>query len=157
MLQTIHVLNKEIFRFLGLNSAVYNRERVIMARVRYFQFPDFLFVWNVLYAVKGQLISKCLFSVFNSSKKQTKTVQLEVPYVVKVSKSRLLSRNFSQKLNETHSGYYPDSWVCFVRFLGEITDLQFCFQIDWPLVTLNSFIHFLEELKICTKKTFWPL
>ena len=28
---------------------------------------------------KGQLISKCLFGVFNSPKKQTKTIQLEVP------------------------------------------------------------------------------
>ena len=35
MLQTIYVLNKEILQFLGLKSAVYNQERVIMARVRY--------------------------------------------------------------------------------------------------------------------------
>ena len=28
---------------------------------------------------KGQLISKCLFVVFNSTKKQTKTIGLEVP------------------------------------------------------------------------------
>ena len=28
---------------------------------------------------KGQLISKCLFGVFNSSKKRTKTIRLEVP------------------------------------------------------------------------------
>jgi hypothetical protein len=35
VLQTIYVLNKEILQFLGLKSAVYNREQVIMARVRY--------------------------------------------------------------------------------------------------------------------------
>ena len=28
---------------------------------------------------KGQLISKCLFVVFNSPKKQTKTIRLEIP------------------------------------------------------------------------------
>ena len=28
---------------------------------------------------KGQLISKCLFGVFNSSKNQTKAIRLEVP------------------------------------------------------------------------------
>ena len=28
---------------------------------------------------KGRLISKCLFGVFNSSKKRTKTILLEVP------------------------------------------------------------------------------
>ena len=31
MLQTIYVLNNEILQFLGLKSAVYNQERVIMA------------------------------------------------------------------------------------------------------------------------------
>ena len=30
---------------------------------------------------RGQLISKCLFGVFNSPKKGTKTIRLEVPYV----------------------------------------------------------------------------
>ena len=35
VLQTINVLNKEILQFMGLQSAVYNQERVIMARVRY--------------------------------------------------------------------------------------------------------------------------
>ena len=35
VLQTIYVLNQEILQFLGLKSAVYNWERVIMARVRY--------------------------------------------------------------------------------------------------------------------------
>ena len=40
VLQTIYVLNKEILQFLGLKSAVYNRERVIRAHVRYL--PEFL-------------------------------------------------------------------------------------------------------------------
>ena len=31
-------------------------------------------------SIKGQLISKCLFDVFNSPKKQMKTIQLDVPY-----------------------------------------------------------------------------
>ena len=35
MLQTSFVLNKGIFQFLGLKSAVYNQERVIMERLRY--------------------------------------------------------------------------------------------------------------------------
>ena len=30
--------------------------------------------------VKGQLISKCLFGVFNSPKKRTKTIRLEVTW-----------------------------------------------------------------------------
>ena len=30
---------------------------------------------------KGQLISKCLFCFFNSPKKRTKTIRLEVPYL----------------------------------------------------------------------------
>ena len=37
ILQTIYVLNKEILQFLGLKSAVYNQERVIMARLRHLQ------------------------------------------------------------------------------------------------------------------------
>ena len=32
-----------------------------------------------LYQPKDQLISKCLFGVLNSPKKQTKTIRLEVP------------------------------------------------------------------------------
>ena len=46
ILQTIYVLNKEILQLLDLKSAVYNRERVIMARVRY-KNPEF-FVTIVL-------------------------------------------------------------------------------------------------------------
>ena len=33
VLQTIYVLNKEILQFLGLKSAVYDQEQVIMARI----------------------------------------------------------------------------------------------------------------------------
>ena len=38
-------------------------------------------VWKAELATitKGQLISKCLFGVFNSPKKQMKTIRLEVP------------------------------------------------------------------------------
>ena len=50
LLQTIHVLNKVILQFLGLKSAVYNQERVILTRVLYlyafdsdsFVFPQYL-------------------------------------------------------------------------------------------------------------------
>ena len=35
ILQTIYVLNKEFLKLLGLKIAVYNQERVIMARIRY--------------------------------------------------------------------------------------------------------------------------
>ena len=38
---------------------------------------------------KGQLISKCIFGVFNSSKKRTKTIQLEV----KMTQINFVSRN----------------------------------------------------------------
>ena len=34
---------------------------------------------HIVGTCKGQLISKCLFGVFNSSKKRTKTIQFEVP------------------------------------------------------------------------------
>ena len=40
---------------------------------------------------KGQLISKCLFGVFNSSKKRTKTIRLEVPLVYHSSKVEFFS------------------------------------------------------------------
>ena len=34
---------------------------------------------KTLMITKGQFISKCLFGVFNSPKKRTKTIRLEVP------------------------------------------------------------------------------
>ena len=33
VLQTIYVLNKEIFQFMGLKSEVYNQERAILQRI----------------------------------------------------------------------------------------------------------------------------
>ena len=39
----------------------------------------FLSLFLLTMVPKGQLISKCLFGVFNSSKKRTKTIQFEVP------------------------------------------------------------------------------
>ena len=35
--------------------------------------------WPLVLITKGQLISKCLFGVFNPPKKRTKTIRLEVP------------------------------------------------------------------------------
>ena len=37
-------------------------------------------VFWVFWEPKGQLVSKCLFGAFNSPKKRTKTIRLEVPY-----------------------------------------------------------------------------
>ena len=52
----------------------------------------------------------------------------------------LWSQNFSQKTNEKLQGFLP--WEVgqkflqfFVRFLGEVLARQFCFEINWPLVT----------------------
>ena len=50
-------------------------------------FVIFLLFWNKfvlqtrssVVSSKGQLISKCLFGVFNSPKKRMKTIRLEVP------------------------------------------------------------------------------
>ena len=38
-----------------------------------------LYFYVLYWSVKGQLISTCLFGVFNSPKKRTKTIRLEVP------------------------------------------------------------------------------
>ena len=46
---------------------------------------------------KGQLISKCLFGVFNSPKKRTKTIQLQVPIVVKSN----FFRSFFGRIEDT--------------------------------------------------------
>ena len=48
---------------------------------------------NVIVCIKGQLISKCLFGIFNSPKKQTKKIQLY--------------------------NYGTSCRIVFVRFLGE--------------------------------------
>ena len=52
------------------------RDRLYLKRKNY-SFVDFFFsIW--LLFTKGYLIWKCLFGAFNSSKKRTKTIQLEV-------------------------------------------------------------------------------
>ena len=60
--------------------------------------------------IKGQLISKCLFGVFNSPKKRTKTIRLEV------CTSIVVKSNF------------------FVCFMGELKIPKRHFGINWPLV-----------------------
>ena len=55
---------------------------------------------------KGQLISKCLFDIFNSPKKWTKNLTLILRYL---------------KLN------------CFKSFFGRIEDTIRHFEINWPL------------------------
>ena len=85
--------------------------------------------WNVFtkkWSPKGQLISKCLFSVFNSPKKGTKTIWLEVPYSV-------VNSNF------------------FVPFLGEFKIPNIDFEINWPDYTffpcfsvLHSYMHLMN-------------
>ena len=49
-------------------------------------------VFWVFWEPKGQLISKCLFGVFNSPKKWTKTIGLKVPLIVKWIFFRLFRR-----------------------------------------------------------------
>ena len=56
--------------------------------------------------IKGQLISKCLFGVINSSKKRTKTILR----------------------------YHSSKVEFFVRFLGELKIPKRHFEINWPLV-----------------------
>ena len=63
-------------------------------------------LWN-LKLPKGQLISKCLFGVLNSSKKQTKTIR---PWGIIVVESNFL-----------------------VRFLEEFKTPKRHFEINWPL------------------------
>ena len=57
------------------------------------------------WVVKGQIISECLFGVFNSFKRTNKNT------------------SHSSKTNS------------FIRFLEEFTDWQFAFEINWPLET----------------------
>ena len=54
VLQTIYVLDKEILQFLDLKSVVYNRERIIMAHVRYlfFYLPIYMFLSAGLYPTR---------------------------------------------------------------------------------------------------------
>ena len=66
------------------------------------------FIFNVWSTIcKGQLISKCLFGIFN----------------------------LSQKTNEKILLYYygTSSRIVFVRFLGELNTLKRHFEINWPL------------------------
>ena len=58
-----------------------------------------------LSTVEGQLISKSLFVIFNSSKNK--------------QKNRLY--------------YDASSWIDFVRFLGELKIPKWYFEINWPL------------------------
>ena len=61
----------------------------------------------ILLLCKGQLISKCLFGVFN----------------------------FFQKMNENNQpNYYgTSSWIVFVRFLKNLKTPKRHFEINWPL------------------------
>ena len=69
---------------------------------------------------KGQLILKCLFSVFNSPTKGTKTIRLEVPQVVKL--------NF------------------IIQFLGQLKIPKRHFEINWPLIVCKFNIDFSNIL-----------
>ena len=76
--------------------------------------------WGV-WIPKGQLISKCLFCIFNIPKQWTKTIRLEVTIVVK--------SNF------------------FVRSLGELKIPKRHFEINWPLESYDCIACFYELLK----------
>ena len=71
-------------------------------------------LWN-LKLPKGQLISKCLFGVLNSSKKGTKTIR---PWGIIVVESNFL-----------------------VRFLEEFKTPKRHFEINWPLLYLGIMYH----------------
>ena len=62
---------------------------------------------------KGQLISKCLFGIFNSPQKWTK------------------------KFNFTYY-YGTSSRIVFVSFLGELKTPKRNFEINWPLVCVSK-------------------
>ena len=71
---------------------------------------------NLRHKGKGQLISKCLFGVFNSPNKRTKTIRL------------VIQSNF------------------FVRYLGELKIPKRHFKINWPLVEEKRLEINLERL-----------
>ena len=74
--------------------------------------PTWKTFWD-LATFKGQLISKCIFGLFNSPKKQTKIIRLEVLTIV-------VKSNF------------------FFRFLGELKIPKRHFEINWPLVKARN-------------------
>ena len=101
-------IREMFFCFFGILKApkVPCESSLPLATVNVLQtWPSDIVLWS-----KGQLISKCLFGVFNSPKKRKKTIRLEVPYVV-------VKSNF------------------FVHFLGELKILKRHFEINWPLET----------------------
>ena len=83
-----------------------------------FYFPIIVIIKD---STKGQIISKCLFGIFNFFQKQKKTPRIVV------------------KMNS------------FVRFLEEFMAWQFAFEINWPLrhEILGNFT--LCRFKICYK------
>ena len=91
----------------------------------------FMKVCSVSYATKGQLISKYIFGVFNSPKKCTKTIRLEVPYYRSEKVEMIFSsQRFFQKRNERILLYYYETsgQLFFVCFLEEIEDTKKTFR-----------------------------
>ena len=62
---------------LGIEKVANNGVKCFLFLFVHIRF--FMKVCSVSYATKGQLISKYIFGVFNSPKKCTKTIRLEVP------------------------------------------------------------------------------
>ena len=77
---------------------------------------------------KGQLISKCLFGIFNSRKKRTK-------------KSALLHM------------YGTSNRIVFVCFLGELKTPKRHFKINWPCKKVWKFLYL--RISIFTFLIFW--
>ena len=77
------------------------------------------------YEAKGQLISKGLVGILNSSKKRTKKFDIQ---------------------------YYDTSgWLVFVRFLEELKTSKSPFEMNWPLIWRNDEgLDEKEEPRLCT-------
>ena len=80
----------------------------IIVHTTYRQIVSNAQISSVLIHTKGQLISKCLFGIFNCPKKWTK------------------------KFDFT-TNYGTSSRIVFVRFLGELMTTKRHFEINWPL------------------------
>jgi hypothetical protein len=104
-----------MFRVLGMYNFAFNQNWNSHFRSTFWKqsfWFTHLWIWKKgdfltkILKVKGQIISKCLFGVFN----------------------------FFQKTNENTSHSSKNKFIC--SFFEELTAWQFAFKISWPLVNL---------------------
>ena len=86
---------------------------------------------------KGQLISKRLFGIFNSSKKRTEKFDLTKGQLI--SKADWRAIDSPKKRTDEFDLFAVKSKKAkktnlFVRFLGESMARQSAFEINWPLI-----------------------